>query len=604
MIASYPRLFHRVVPQDQSMLADSYVGMCHFYLWQFGEWRHVTVDDRLPVRKSTDHLLFVQSADKTQYWPSLLEKAFAKIHGCYSNLRSSLQSEVMEAFTGGVCVDIPLSVHSPPRNLFGRMRQYAGMPCLVGCNLYACAPTAFLDKGLIGGQTYSLTAVETVMVRAQGIESAKSLNVEQPLVRLRTPWGISSEWKGPWSEKSREWEMVSRERKEELKSRFPNNCEFWMSFKDFSSSFSLIEVCFLSMEGLEDEEQFQYKQPVNIVTVQGNWVPNVNAGGKLETTEFYATNPQFQFDVPENENEDHELVVISLLLCDFRKRNPPKIRQIGFRIYSLTQQHNSPLSATELTSLPTVYNTECQSKATVTVLLQLIQGSYLIIPSTEEPNQRGDFKIRLVSQFKASLWELDRPNKQLEITAEQEMMTPSVVQSEQNIRTCVKIFDRHCDKESYTIDAVQLRKLFKDNHPKGISGFDGFDLETCRQMINTFSTENEPYLSMKEFLELSSYIHTLSTEFLQHCPPHKGQIPMIHLRKAFESAGYSTSNKVFTTLVQRHHCSKTDTVNFREFTTCALSMKYIYQNAIKQPNLINGCSPDLLEDYIVGFLRM
>ncbi|GAA52475.1 calpain [Clonorchis sinensis] len=377
-----------------------------------------------------------------------------------------------------------------------------------------------------------------------------------------------------------------------------------MSFKDFSSSFSLIEVCFLSMEGLEDEEQFQYKQPVNIVTVQGNWVPNVNAGGKLETTEFYATNPQFQFDVPENENEDHELVVISLLLCDFRKRNPPKIRQIGFRIYSLTQQHNSPLSATELTSLPTVYNTECQSKATVTVLLQLIQGSYLIIPSTEEPNQRGDFKIRLVSQFKASLWELDRPNKQLEITAEQEMMTPSVVQSEQNIRTCVKIFDRHCDKESYTIDAVQLRKLFKDNHPKGISGFDGFDLETCRQMINTFSTENEPYLSMKEFLELSSYIHTLSTEFLQHCPPHKGQIPMIHLRKAFESAGYSTSNKVFTTLVQRHHCSKTDTVNFREFTTCALSMKYIYQNAIKQPNLISGCSPDLLEDYIVGFLRM
>ncbi|OON19215.1 calpain family cysteine protease, partial [Opisthorchis viverrini] len=77
-IATYPSLFYRVVPQDQSMLADSYVGMCHFYLWQFGEWRHVTVDDRLPVRKSNDHLLFVQSADKKQYWPSLLEKAFAK----------------------------------------------------------------------------------------------------------------------------------------------------------------------------------------------------------------------------------------------------------------------------------------------------------------------------------------------------------------------------------------------------------------------------------------------------------------------------------------------------------------------------------------------
>ncbi|KER23501.1 hypothetical protein T265_08623 [Opisthorchis viverrini] len=181
----------------------------------------------------------------------------------------------------------------------------------------------------------------------------------------------------------------------------------------------------------------------------------------------YATNPQFQFDVPENENEDHELVVISLLLCDFRKRSPPKIRQIGFRIYSLTQPHNSPLSAVELTSLPTVYNTECQSRATVTVLLQLIQGSYLIVPSTEEPNQRGDFKIRLVSLFKASIWELDRPNKQLEISAEQEMMTPSVVQSDHNIRTCIRKFDRHCDKESFTLDAAQLRKLFRENHPKG-----------------------------------------------------------------------------------------------------------------------------------------
>ena len=46
-------------------------------------WRYVIIDDRLPCYRGNKQLVFGKCASKDELWVPLIEKAYAKIHGCY-----------------------------------------------------------------------------------------------------------------------------------------------------------------------------------------------------------------------------------------------------------------------------------------------------------------------------------------------------------------------------------------------------------------------------------------------------------------------------------------------------------------------------------------
>ncbi|KAK6998470.1 calpain-B-like isoform X10, partial [Biomphalaria glabrata] len=47
-----------------------------------------------------------------------------------------------------------------------------------------------------------------------------------PLVRVRNPWGNGKEWKGAWSDGSREWSLLTEDEKRKHGITFSDDGEF------------------------------------------------------------------------------------------------------------------------------------------------------------------------------------------------------------------------------------------------------------------------------------------------------------------------------------------------------------------------------------------
>ncbi|KAI4891013.1 hypothetical protein NFI96_026720, partial [Prochilodus magdalenae] len=223
----------RVIHPDQSFTQE-YAGIFHFRLWQYGQWVDVVIDDRLPTKDGT--LLFVQSADGNEFWSALLEKAYAKVNGCYEALKGGCATEGFEDFTGGICERYQLS--TAPPNLFYIMKQALSRGSLLSTAISdtACQTEAVTEEQLVKRHAYSITGAEEVDVDGSLVQ----------LVRLRNPWG-HKEWNGAWSDESKEWDQVLPQVKDEL-----FNCaddgEFWMAYSDFRERYSKVEICNLIPE--------------------------------------------------------------------------------------------------------------------------------------------------------------------------------------------------------------------------------------------------------------------------------------------------------------------------------------------------------------------
>lgn len=78
-----------------------------FRFWHFGEWKDVLIDDRLPTYRG--RLVYLHSTNPTEFWAALLEKAYAKLYGCYENLHQGFTTRALQDLTGGIVQSFGLS---------------------------------------------------------------------------------------------------------------------------------------------------------------------------------------------------------------------------------------------------------------------------------------------------------------------------------------------------------------------------------------------------------------------------------------------------------------------------------------------------------------
>uniref|UniRef100_A0A4W4FT67 Calpain-1 catalytic subunit n=1 Tax=Electrophorus electricus TaxID=8005 RepID=A0A4W4FT67_ELEEL len=549
-------LLHRVVPHGQSF-GHGYVGIFHFQFWQFGEWVDVVIDDRLPVKDGK--LLFVHSSEGKEFWSALVEKAYAKLNGCYEALSGGSTSEGFEDFTGGVTEQYEL--RNAPADLYSIIHRAVERGSLLGCSIDISSSRdmeAVTFKKLVKGHAYSVTGVEEVVYRASPTK----------LVRIRNPWG-EIEWTGAWSDNSREWDGVDAFVRSKLNYRSEDG-EFWMSFRDFLQEFSRLEICNLTADALDAGQMKKWSTSL----YQGEWRRGSTAGGCRNYPATFWLNPQFKINLqhPDTVGKSDCSFLVALMQKDRRKerREGKDMETIGFAIYEFVGQSGVHLKRDFFLTHGSRARSELFiNLREVSSRFRLPAGEYIIVPSTFEPQKEGNFVLRVFSENPAASIELDD-----DVTAK---LPPENHLDESQIDAGFKSLFRQLAGADMEISTTELQTILNRiiGKHKDLKT-DGFSLEACRSMINLMDTDGSGKLGLTEFHVLWEKIKQYLTVFRQFDMDKSGTMSSYEMRLALEGAGFKLTNHLFQLVILRY-AEQDLSIDFDNFVTCLVRLETMFK---------------------------
>ncbi|XP_015594777.1 calpain-A isoform X6 [Cephus cinctus] len=562
-LTMHHNLFFQVVPEDQSF-EENYAGIFHFRFWQYGRWVDVVIDDRLPTHNG--RLLYLSSAEHNEFWSALLEKAYAKLHGSYEALKGGTTCEAMEDFTGGV-TEMYRMDETPP-NLFSILLKAYERSSLMGCSLDPDPNIleAETPQGLIRGHAYSITRVKYVDIATPNQVG------KIPLLRLRNPWGNEAEWNGPWSDQSPEWRFIPDHEKDELGLNFDVDGEFWMSFQDFKQHFTNLEICNLNPDSLTEDELNSGKKKWEMSVFEGEWVRGVTAGGCRNFLETFWHNPQYRITLEyPDEGDDKCTVIVALMQKNRRaqKRMGADCLTIGFAIYHLQYPDRLPkpldinffkynISVAKSPSFINLREVSCRFK--------LPPGVYCIVPSTFDPNEEGEFLLRIFSENKNNMEENDEEVGIGEVD-DRVKDQPEPDKNEEKVRD----FFRKLAGDDLEVDWMELKEILDYAMRKEMHN-EGFSKDICRSMVAMLDVDHSGKLGFEEFKSLWNDIRNWRAVFKLYDRDGSGFLNAFELRQALNSAGYRLNNHILNILVHRYG-TKDSMITFDDYIMCTVKLK-------------------------------
>ncbi|XP_068600210.1 calpain-5-like [Brachionichthys hirsutus] len=415
-LALKPHLWKKVIPDNKEQEwnpkhPEDYAGIFHFQFWLFGEWVDVVVDDRLPT--ISGELIYCHSTDNNEFWSALLEKAYAKLFGCYESMEGGNTGDAVVDFSGAVAETVNVEEggyfqdQEKQDHLFEDLLKVYDRGGIISCSIKAERHEieARMGNGLVKGHAYSVTAVKKVRL-GHGLR-AYFKNETIPLIRMRNPWG-KTEWNGPWSDSSDEWSKVGDVERDKLGITVKDDGEFWMSFTDWCKFFSEVDVC-----RLINTSSISLHKTWNEVVHFGSWTKNGDpllnrCGGCSNNKRTFLQNPQYVFDVTKETDE----VLISLQQKDrkiFRKDGQGENLSIGFCVLGV--EVNRKYRMHDVVTQKTVATSTYINARAVFLRYVLPQGRYIIFPTTFDPLTLGEYMIRVFTDLDSGCRELveDKP---------------------------------------------------------------------------------------------------------------------------------------------------------------------------------------------------
>lgn len=222
--------------------------------------------------------------------------------------------------------------------------------------------------------------------------------------------GNHIEWNGQWSDRSPQWRYIPDHVKQQIGLTFEHDGEFWISYSDFLHNFDNLYICDLSPDSSDNNQKVssRTKRQWNMSVFEGEWIPKITAGGCTNHMNTFHLNPQYimKLDVPDDGNKNDKCTVIISLMQKYRRMKRSlglDFLKIGFEVYRIREADliQKPMKKDFFKKNPSVAGTpEFINTRSVFGRFELYPGHYLIVPSTFEPNEAGEFLIRVFSESK------------------------------------------------------------------------------------------------------------------------------------------------------------------------------------------------------------
>ncbi|CAH2055616.1 unnamed protein product, partial [Iphiclides podalirius] len=224
-------------------------GAYQLRLCKDGRWLTVTVDDLLPCNKKGQ--LVYSQAKRKQLWVPLIEKAVAKLHGCYEALVSGRAIEGLCTLTGAPCESVSLQAGGAGGAGGGGPLEQLDRD-LVWAQLLSSRQACFLMGASCGGGNMKVDEEEYQRLGLRPRHAYSVLDVVElceggggplRLLRLRNPWGHYT-WRGAWAHACPRWSDALRRAVAPLAA--PDDRDhgvFWIGFDDVLKYFDCIDIC-------------------------------------------------------------------------------------------------------------------------------------------------------------------------------------------------------------------------------------------------------------------------------------------------------------------------------------------------------------------------
>ncbi|XP_030355431.1 calpain-13-like [Strigops habroptila] len=525
-----------VLPRDQGFQND-YAGIFHFRFWQYGVWVDVVIDDRLPFLNGK--YLSVHPRTSNEFWPSLLEKAYAKLQGSYQNLNGGYPSDALVDFTGGV--QVQFSLKDPPPDLGEILKAADKSHCLMGCSTSGQLTNTVLKNGIVQGHAYTVTGAEKIRYKNSWIH----------IIRIWNPWG-HWEWKGAWSDNSPQWDHVEPKYRETLL-RKKEDGEFWISCENFQEQFSLLYICNSTPTFLDFGDQhcttWSMEKHISL------WRPVLATGRKNYSPGADSMNPQYFFKVMDYEPKTYN-VVISLMQKHAEDTQNAKNLTIGFLI---TKENSKVLKQTFALTRD------------VTAYFILSPGTYAVFPAATE-DQEFEFLLRIFMKNQDFNENSNSPPS----------LVPPMDLPRQNQDSSYKAIFLRYAKQGSDIDASQLQELLNEvilqDETTSLGG--RFSFDSCRGILALMDLNSNGRLTLQEFGSLWRSVTKYMDLFSKEDRNHSGFLDVSELKSAIQAAGLAANDQLLRLMTVRYGDAARK-IGFSDFVCCMLrleTMTHAFQN--------------------------